>query len=305
MYRNYQKLSPTRLAQKWPYELLKDILLSFGDHQRTERIYLVVDAVDESDDRDRRDILNLLLELCSRSKCCLFKIFIASRPISEVHHYFSKFHHLIRMQDETKSDIKKFTDSFLGPELGLTGDLLREATEYIIEQAQGVFLWVSLVRKELRPLPERGYREREIFDQLKALPIEMEDFYEHILDRMEGEPLRDVHDARKMFQFVLFAHRPLTVLELQHALAIDGDPRRNFVASDELFERELIHGMEKRIVHCGGGLLEIKGLSGNFSLKISDWIYQLNLAYRGQQRPSDTSNSSGIFCSAPSTDRKV
>ncbi|KAF2463915.1 uncharacterized protein BDR25DRAFT_383108, partial [Lindgomyces ingoldianus] len=257
-YRIHKKSSAAGHVE-WSYSLLKDILLSLRDHEKEERIYLIVDAVDESDDEDRRDILQLLLELCSTSKCCIIKIFIASRPVSEVQHYINKFHNIIRMQDETKADIKKFTDSFLGPELGLTGDLLREATEYIVDHAQGVFLWVSLVREEMRSLPEKGYRDREIIEQLKALPTEMEHFYERIVNKMEQGSLRDVRDGTRMFQYVLFALRPLTVKELQHALAIDGDPNRASIPSDQSFEGELIQGMEKRIAHCGGGLLEIKG----------------------------------------------
>jgi len=39
-----------------------------------ERLYLIIDAVDESDDKDRRDILQLLFDLCSRRKHCVLKV---------------------------------------------------------------------------------------------------------------------------------------------------------------------------------------------------------------------------------------
>ena len=261
-YQIHQKSSAAE-STEWPYDLLKNILLSLKDHEKPERIYLIIDAVDESEDEDRREILELLLDLCTASKNCIFKIFIASRPVFEIQNYLKKFHNVIRMQDETRADIKKFTDSFLGPIVGLEGELLQEATEYIVNNAQGVFLWVALVKEELRSLPEKGYRDREIIEQLKALPTEMEDFYQRILDKMEDRPMRDIKDGRRMFQYVLFASRPLTVQELQHALAIEAGPNGAFIASDQSFEAELIQGMEKRITHCGGGLLEIKGMRYN------------------------------------------
>jgi hypothetical protein len=184
-YRNHRKSSQGVLA-KWTYDSLKDVLSSLGDHQQTKRLYLVIDAVDESDDEDRRDILKRLFDLCSRSKCCVFKIFVASRPVPELDHRISNIHHSsIKLQDQTEPAIKKFACSFLGPDLGFTGNLLHKATTYIVDHAQGVFLWVVLVWKELLPFAEGGYRKKEIFEQLKKLPTELEDFYEHILKKLE------------------------------------------------------------------------------------------------------------------------
>jgi hypothetical protein len=265
-YRNHRKSSQGLLV-KWTYDSLKDVLSSLRDHQQTERLYLVIDAVDESDDEDRRDILKRLFDLCSRSKYCVFKIFIASRPVPELAHRISNIHHSsIKLQDETEPEIKKFACSFLGPDLGFTGDLLHKATTYILDHAQGLFLWVDLVRKELLPYAEGGYRKKEIFEQLKKLPTELEDFYEHILRKIERGSPRDIRDGKRMFQLVLFARRSLTVAELQHALAIEDDPNAEFVSSDDgPFEDELIQGIDKRIIQCGGNFLVIKGFNGTFS----------------------------------------
>jgi ankyrin repeat domain-containing protein 50 len=273
-YRNNRKSSQGVLV-KWTYNSLKDVLSSLGDHEQTARLYLVIDAVDESDDEDRRDILKRLFDLCSRSKCCVFKIFVASRPISELDHRISNIHHSsIKLQDQTEPAIKEFACSFLGPDLGFTGNLLHEATTYIVDHAQGVFLWVVLVWKELLPFAEGGYRKKEIFEQLKKLPTELEDFYGHTLKKMEQGSLRDIRDGTRMFQLALFARRPLTVAEFQHALAIEDDPNAEFVPSDyESFEDELIEGIDKRIIQCGGNFLEIKGFDGTFSKNLAATIW--------------------------------
>src|ERR1700704_5204274 len=70
---------------RWPYNSLKEILLSLRDHPVEVRLYLIVDAVDESTDTDRLEILRLLCELCATTRwpCSVrSKVFIASRPIT-------------------------------------------------------------------------------------------------------------------------------------------------------------------------------------------------------------------------------
>jgi hypothetical protein len=123
---------------RWGYELLKTLLLSLSDHLPRKRLYLIIDVVDESDDKDRRDIFNLLFDLCLNTKYYVVKAFITSRPASLLERSISKFHNIITLQDETKSDISYFAGSFL-KELEFTR-FLEQAMEYIVEKAQGVFV---------------------------------------------------------------------------------------------------------------------------------------------------------------------
>lgn len=67
----------------------------------------------------------------------VIKVFIASRPVRELESRKRKFHNFIRLQDETKPSISRFTK------------FLATATDYIVEHAQGVFIWVRLVKDEL------------------------------------------------------------------------------------------------------------------------------------------------------------
>ncbi|KAF8539438.1 hypothetical protein BDD12DRAFT_882291 [Trichophaea hybrida] len=76
-------------------------------------------------------------------------------------------------------------------------------------------------------------------------------------DKAPATPPHDVESLQAEPRAVTFA-------ELKYALAILDDPDAEFSSSDEPFEKDLIHGIEKRIVYCGGNLLEIKGISGAF-----------------------------------------
>ncbi|KAF8247814.1 hypothetical protein K440DRAFT_643448 [Wilcoxina mikolae CBS 423.85] len=163
---------------KWPYESLMRLFLSIGDCPRVEygQLCLIIDAVYEFDDRGRHDIFRLLFELCSRSKF-IIKVFIASRPVSELEHYLVNFHQVIRMQDVNRPDIRSFVDSFL-PELDFPGDVQIQIAHCIIEHAHGVFLWVPLVRDKLVEYDLMGYAKRMIFDMLRGLPTDLEGLYE-------------------------------------------------------------------------------------------------------------------------------
>jgi hypothetical protein len=282
-HREYQKLreklSYSDLAKRH-YELLKEVLLSLQDHPQTKRLYLVIDAVDESEDEDKRKILQLWFDLCSETKDCVVKVFVASRPVKQLEHRIREFHNFIRLQDETKLDISRFARSCL-EDLNITSFLDR-ATRYIVEHAQGVFLWVRLVSEELRDYSEEGPIENDIFEFLGSLPTDLEDFYKRILNKL-GRNERDLRDGIKMFRFVLFARRPLTVAELRHTLGIQDNPDIEFTLSDEDFQSRIpaqptpppnavevhrrIDPMEQRIIHCGGNFLEIKQSHGTCILQ--------------------------------------
>lgn len=261
-YRKYKESLRHGLVSEWQYDSLKSIVKRFSGHPDAERLYLIIDAVDESTEEDRRDILNLLLELCSDSKHCTIKVFIASRPIGLLESRIP-VSDIIRLQDENKPDIEQYALSCLkGAPLSFTGDILRESIDHIVTYAEGVFLWTHLVMEELSVYAETGYSSEEIFDVLKSLPKELEELYELILSRLlEGKP-RDITVGIRLFQFILFAARSPTNAEVAHALAIPESPVVSYLASDELFKRALIQDVDKRIIHCGGNLLEIKHSKG-------------------------------------------
>jgi energy-coupling factor transporter ATP-binding protein EcfA2 len=264
-YRKYQELLRHGQVSEWPYESLKGILKGLGDHPRAKRLYLIVDAVDESTDKDRHQIVGLFSELCSGTEGSLssivIKSFIATRPIPDLMHHIQNSHHLITLQEETKDDISKLASSILqDQELRFTGDILQEATRYIVEQAQGVFLWVHFVKEELLTYGRTGCSRTDILELLKRLPTELEDLYQLILKNLENGQKRDIRDGLHILQFVLYACRPLTVAELRHALAtraLDVE-----TPSNQSFQDSLINNIETRVLHCGGNFIEIRYSKG-------------------------------------------
>ena len=245
---HYRQVVQPGGGHQWTYKSLKNVLLSFVENHPTgERIYLIVDAMDESDGGERSDVIEMLRELCAAKGPCIVKVFVASRPVRGLRGRLANIHKVIRLQDVNASDIIAFTRSFLGPEIGLPPEVIRQATEYIVQHAQGVFVWVNLVREELLRFAEDGATTNQIFGFLQSLPTELEEFYEIILRRLERGGAQYVEDGRRMLQFVLFACRPLKLEELRQALAIRDGIDVEFPCSEESFMRDLTHGIEKRI----------------------------------------------------------
>lgn len=245
-----------RLRANWSYTSLKEVLNSLQDHSLARRFYLIIDAVDESNDEDRRDVLSLLLDLCSNTR--RLKIFVASRPVKELESRIGKVDNFIKLQDETQSDISRFAHSFLH---GFNDTaLLTKATNYIVQHAQGVFLWVKLVGNELLDWYEDGYSEEEIFASIERLPAGLERSYKRMFDNMTRET-SDLQTGVRTFQFVLWTKRPLTVEELRHALAIPDNSGTRFTPSDGSFHKRI--PFKQRIISCGRNFLEIKQHQGS------------------------------------------
>ena len=262
---HYRKGVQSGEGHQWTYKSLKNVLLSFSEnHPVDERIYLILDAMDESDGGERSDVIKLLRELCAAKGPCIVKAFVASRPVHGLSGHTAKIHKVIRLQDLNTSDILAFTRSFLGPEVDLPAEDVSQATEYIVQHAHGVFVWVDLVRKELLRFAEYGGTRNQIFGFLRSLPTELEEFYDNIITRLERGSAQDVGDGRRMLQFVLFTCRRLKLEELRQALAIGDGIDAEFPCSEESFQGDLIYGMERRIISCCGNLLEIKGDQGAF-----------------------------------------
>lgn len=129
----------------WAYEDLKSLFESLASLDIYQKIYIFLDAMDESSEPVRPEILRLLLRLCSTSSKCIFKCLVATRPLParEIDER-EDFCHVIILQDKTQEDIDKVVtaglDDIQNQPPGLSIDF-NFAHEYITQHAQGVFLW--------------------------------------------------------------------------------------------------------------------------------------------------------------------
>ena len=256
---HFQHYYRVREENSWSPSSLKKILLSIAEnHPVDERLYLIVDAMDESVDGGRGSIIGLLEKMCATKRPCVVKVFVASRPIAGLS---AKNHKMIRLEEANAPDILIYAESFLS-KLRLPPDIIRQAREYIDQKAQGVFVWVYLVLEELRRYAE-GRTQNEIFDFLGRLPTELKGFYERILTQLESGIRRDIRVGQRVLRFVLFTYRPLELEELRQALAVGDSLDAAHFVSDASLEGNLIFEIGNRLVSCTGNFLQIKGVHGS------------------------------------------
>ncbi|OTA03028.1 hypothetical protein A9Z42_0034750 [Trichoderma parareesei] len=245
----------------WDYDSLKRMLRSLLDYPLPRPLYLIIDAVDESDEEDRRSIIKLLFEIAGKTTLGIVKIFVASRPVEQLDVRRQNINSIIKLQAETLHDISRFARSILD---GLNVSLLLDkATEYIINNANGVFLWVRLVGCELEACLEDCESEDVIFQRLKQLPTELDDFYQLMLTRLDNKPY--TADSIAMFQSIFWAARSVTPDELLQAVAISNIPHMEPLTDESLEKRIPLKG---RITRCGGNFLEFKQFNGFETVQI-------------------------------------
>jgi hypothetical protein len=100
-----------RVPQNWELKSLKQL---FDEIIRSCKlpltIYILIDAMDESDESRREEIMALLSGLCnSEEGCIVLKILVASRPVSRIGSALGKYI-IITLEEETQTDIICFAD---------------------------------------------------------------------------------------------------------------------------------------------------------------------------------------------------
>lgn len=109
--------------------------------------------------------------------------------------------------------------------------------DYLLEHAQGVILWVTLMMSELKRHVEKGmYTFKELREQLLGLPLRLNNVYERIvedLDQRHNEA--DRTKARRILAWVIgaSARQALQLKELLDALAIPSDLEASLESEDD------------------------------------------------------------------------
>jgi Cdc6-like AAA superfamily ATPase len=122
---------------EWSHKDLKSSLESLRDIQTQVKMYIIVDAMDESDKDQKPEILSLISTLCSSRSSCIFKGLIASRPELDIKGHLGKCHH-ITLEEENSQDIKNVIIRDLGhisdlAELREPESELGEVRDYMIK----------------------------------------------------------------------------------------------------------------------------------------------------------------------------
>lgn len=189
------------------------------------------------------------------------KVCISSRPLPVFKAALTQYPHL-QLEEKTSDDIHWYIETTLGGDEKML--LLRETypndAQRLIDRveanANGVFLWVSIVVQSLVRGLRRGSRLPELEGLLAKLPTRLEELFQQMLENIGSE---DFTEACKLFKFVHASISPLNLLDL--SFAYDGPIAALESAVQEIGSQEsqyLRDTMSSRLVAKCSGLLEIK-----------------------------------------------
>ncbi|KNG84604.1 hypothetical protein ANOM_006429 [Aspergillus nomiae NRRL 13137] len=185
-----------------------------------KKLFIVIDALDECQSaiESRDSILPTIFNLQAQSHASLLA---TSRPIPEVSDRFKGMPTLeIRARSE---DVQRYLRDHLGRlprfvsrDAGLQNEIVTEITEAV----DGMFLLAQLHLDSL----VGKMSPRALRNALKQLPTgtnAVSSAYRNAMSRIEGQVTDQVELAKQVLSWVVCAKQQLTVLQLQHALAVE------------------------------------------------------------------------------------
>lgn len=195
------------------------------------RFCIFIDGLDEFLETDQQDYIDLtqILRNWAESSDGV-KLCVSSREWTVFKRAFAVDPHL-RLQDFTRHDIEVFVRDRIDLSGQFPGDkrydleaLIRE----VLEKANGVFLWVSLVVKALRRGIVDGDRSIDLLRKVRSIPKGMNGLFRYLLDTIE------VPDRRKAYCF--FA----TVIQNQWGDESEADESDIFRTDVSLFQLSFV-----------------------------------------------------------------
>lgn len=210
------------------------------------RVFIIIDGLDECSEADstRSNFLAGIDEI--QPQTC---IFVTSRYLPSI---ASELHGAARLQIEANDeDIRKYLIQrlqkweFLKFHLAKDPSLRERIIGSILSKAQRMFLLARLYIESLTRFPTL----RKVKAALKALPEGLENMYNDVLDRIQGQDIELASLAMDVLGWICHAKRPLRVLELQHALAVE--PEDTFLDEDGLPDKDML-------ISVCGGLLSVQ-----------------------------------------------
>ncbi|KAK2600565.1 hypothetical protein N8I77_010088 [Diaporthe amygdali] len=245
--------------QIWSRRSLRNIISRLKDYRDDDtKFCFFIDGLDEYKG-DHLDMVKTLEELVLSES---IKVCVSSRPWNVFADAFGNVPtRKISVQDLAHNDLVAYAQDKLGQHHlweELTHEVQKQIVGTILQKAQGVFLWVYLVVKQLREGLSNGDTVEVLQQRVRDFPPDLEEFFSRMMASIDRLYLP--HTARA-FQVALHALNPLPTLlysflddekeDEQYALRL---PRQRF--DDEALERRI--GKIPRLLEARcKGLLEI------------------------------------------------
>ncbi|KAF7965799.1 hypothetical protein HWV62_41761 [Athelia sp. TMB] len=224
-------------------DTLLRILQSFG------AAYIVIDALDECDDRPR--LLRWIDSVTSHTSEILH-LMVTSRPEPDIKDRLRPLCNLreVDVADRRDSDdIHRYIDASLS-EVHVWTDSQKELVRIaLVNGADGVFRWVALMIHQL--LSDQCLNTSELKIRLKSLPKSLDEAYTKIIER---SPRRA--DVIRFLQWIIFGRQSFTAQELAEVASINFDAGDNNLP---FYDPDRRYGSPDNVLRaCSGLVIEVK-----------------------------------------------
>jgi ankyrin repeat protein len=231
--------------------------------------------IDECEERARQALLDRFRKLqCDNSSGNRFKIIITSRPHLDVELSLPDVIIIPLDNNNLKNDIADFVTTEATKLTQFPVALREEIRQALINGADGMFLWVSLIIDDLQK--STTTRARIIREKLKSLPKTLPGLYTDILRKIKRE---DQEYATAILRWVVWAVRPLTLQELTIAIAIR--PEDTSMSS---LEGEMESDLRKILRLLFGPMINIRG----------DEVHLVHQSAKDFLRPAELTDGSSL-----------
>ena len=218
---------------EWQQSHLKNFILSVVRQRKSKPLLFLVDALDECEDRDVRDVVGFLesLSISAVRAGVTLRICLSSRHYPSVS-MKKTLQLVVEMSDDHRQDIA----TYVGEKLIIQDD---DIEAEIRKKADGIFMWVVIVVSLLNKAYDEGKLEA-MQELLEKVPNDLEEVFNILFSKDDPNKAETV----LMLQWVLLSQRLLKPEELFAAVVGTAHP-----GSDTI---------QRRITTSSRGLIDVR-----------------------------------------------
>ncbi|KAF2995333.1 Ankyrin repeat domain-containing protein 44 [Curvularia kusanoi] len=270
-YGNYE-------AGRWEWnvnelrDLLSQVLIGYSSEKP---VIIFIDALDECGEEIAKDLLTYFNEQAAHENAQV-KVCISSRHYPVIGLENSP---AVYMEERNAADISWYVrDRLKDIQSASKRDLFEQS---ILRKAEGGFQWAFLVTGIMIDGNMKGAKVDKLQSKLASCPGGLGELYAAILQDFTGFEHRQMI---KLFEWILFAERPLSAQELREALATNEDIKS--VSISGLREHEswsdTLNDFEKHVKDLSRGLVEFKtrDLWEVYNSEEEDWNREAQLIHQ-------------------------
>ncbi|KAJ6168864.1 hypothetical protein N7497_001707 [Penicillium chrysogenum] len=212
-------------------ELLNNFSHFMGDS--FQQIFIVVDALDESEDRECVAYsLKKIYETCQFSN-----IFVTSRHEIDIARTYDGLPSITIAATDVAGDIDLYVKAEVAAKIKARKLKLRDPNlagiicDTLIAGAQGMFQWVKCQIDQLCKLRN----DKAVRNALNDLPKTLHDTYIRILRKVESNNSEDVEMVQRLLKWLVLGVRNLTLGELAECVSVDIDNPEDSFDFDAVF----------------------------------------------------------------------